>query len=274
MSTTAAPRFEFGANWRRFLRVLDEDRIREAERSLEGLFGPGTIEGRSFLDAGSGSGLFSLAAVRLGAASVRAFDYDPESVACTAELRERYFPQDPRWSVERGDVLDPSFIGELGVFDVVYSWGVLHHTGRMWAAMDNVGRTVAPGGLLCVAIYNDQGRRSRIWRRIKQAYNRLPRPLRPLVLVPVAGAIELRQIAHHLRHGELRAYAEGWTRYERDTRGMSRWRDIVDWIGGYPYEVATPAAVQRFYEARGFELSRLVAAEGWGCNQFVLRRSG
>src|SRR4051794_15023881 len=116
-------RFQFGDNWSSFLSLLNEERIRCAEESLKDMLGIVSFDGKSFLDAGSGSGLFSLAARRLGAA-VRSFDYDPQSVACTAELKRRYFPDDERWTIEPGSVLDRDFLAGLGTFDIVYSWGV------------------------------------------------------------------------------------------------------------------------------------------------------
>src|SRR3954453_10925637 len=137
-------RFEFGENWARFLAVVDESRIVEAERSLREMLGVERLDGRSFLDIGSGSGLFSLAAVRLGAERVHSFDFDPSSVGCTLELRRRY-GADADWAVEQGSALDTAYLARLGTFDVVYSWGVLHHTGDMWRALGNVARLVAPG---------------------------------------------------------------------------------------------------------------------------------
>src|SRR5438552_3724974 len=130
-------RFEFGKNWARFLAILDEERIIEAEQSLVQMLNLTNLEEKSFLDVGSGSGLFSLAARRLGA-RVHSFDYDPQSVACTEFLRERHFPVDPDWTVEQGSVLDRCYLRRLGTFDIVYSWGVLHHTGAMWQALRNV----------------------------------------------------------------------------------------------------------------------------------------
>lgn len=84
-------RFAFGENWRRFLETLSEERVREAGRSLREMLEMPSLSGLSFLDVGCGSGLFSLAARRLGA-RVRSFDYDPASVACALELRRRFFP--------------------------------------------------------------------------------------------------------------------------------------------------------------------------------------
>src|SRR6266496_6740116 len=116
-------RFAFGKNWKSFLTNLDETRIAEAERSLREMLQLDDLLGKSFLDVGSGSGIFSLAARRLGA-RVHSFDYDPESVACTAELKRRYFSNDSNWTIEEGSVLDEEYMLSLGQFDVVYSWGV------------------------------------------------------------------------------------------------------------------------------------------------------
>jgi 2-polyprenyl-6-hydroxyphenyl methylase/3-demethylubiquinone-9 3-methyltransferase len=265
-------RFEFGKNWARFLEVLDEGRIRRAEDSLKEMLEVESLAGRSFLDIGSGSGLFSLAARRLGA-RVRSFDFDPHSVACTAELRRRFFTDDPDWQVGEGSALDEEFVRSLGQFDVVYSWGVLHHTGEMWRALDNARLPVAGGGKLFVAIYNDTGTQAARWKWIKKTYNRLPRPLRSpfaaLTVAPDEAKRALRSLLT-LKPGE---YVRSWTAYDSN-RGMNRWRDIVDWVGGHPYEVATPDEIFEFYKARGFTLTKLRCGHvGLGCNEFVFVRS-
>ena len=138
-------RFAFGENWTRFLQVLNEERIQQAEQSLRTMLGVADLQGNRFLDIGSGSGLFSLAAQRLGA-TVHSFDYDPQSVACTQELKRRYFPDENSWTVEEASVLDQAYLSRLGQFEVVYSWGVLHHTGALWQALENVAPLVAGGG--------------------------------------------------------------------------------------------------------------------------------
>lgn len=260
-------RFAFGANWARFLRVLDDERIAEAERSLQDMLGVASLRGRFFLDAGSGSGLFSLAARRLGA-RVASFDYDPMSVACTRELKRRFFPDDPDWTIAEGSVLDADYLGRLGTFDVVYSWGVLHHTGAMWDALDNVAQMVAPGGILFIAIYNDQGGASRRWKRLKALYNR-----RPLLRAPLAVYTLFRQWTITIAKDTLKGYPlRSWSGY-KSARGMSAWHDVVDWIGGYPFEVAKPEQIFAFCRARGFRLERLqTCAGGLGCNQFVFAR--
>src|SRR5579883_2089273 len=135
-------RFAFGRNWQRFLNTLNQERITIAEQSLADYLQQKRLDGLSFLDIGSGSGLFSLAARRLGARVV-SFDYDPHSVACTAELRCRYFPDDRDWLVLHGSVLDRDFLARLPPADIVYSWGVLHHTGAMATAFANIEPLVA-----------------------------------------------------------------------------------------------------------------------------------
>lgn len=264
-------RFEFGENWTSFLTRLDESRIEEAVVSLRQMLKIDTLEGLSFLDIGSGSGLLSLAARRLGA-RVHSFDYDPKSVACARELRRRYFDGDPDWTVESGSVLDSTYVGKLGQFDVVYSWGVLHHTGDMWNALAHAESRVAPGGRLFIAIYNDQGGASKRWLTVKRIYNRLPRALRTAFAFAVYLPLEIRSFMIHLIRREPGVYFRYIAHY-RVNRGMSWWHDKIDWIGGYPFEVAKPEQIFDFYRCRGYVLESLITnAGGMACNEYVFRR--
>jgi 2-polyprenyl-6-hydroxyphenyl methylase/3-demethylubiquinone-9 3-methyltransferase len=262
-------RFGFGENWSRFAAELPPERIEAAKASLAQMLERDSLDGLTFLDIGSGSGLFSLAASQLGAERVHSLDYDPDSVATTASLRERFAP-DAAWGVERASALDAEHMQGLGTWDVVYSWGVLHHTGDMWTAIANAVERVAPGGQLFISIYNDQGGTSRVWTQIKRRYNRLPAPLRTPYAVAVMAPSELASLGRLTLRGRPGEYFRGWRDRGDDGRGMSRWHDLIDWVGGYPFEVATPEAIIDFCLARGFKLRRLhTVGGGLGCNEFV-----
>ncbi len=264
----AGQRFAFGENWGRFLESVDDEHIRIAERSLSTMLGMRDLSGLDFVDVGSGSGLFSLAARNLGA-RVTSFDYDPASVACTAELRRRYRDGDAEWKVIEGSVLDADFLTGLGEFDIVYSWGVLHHTGDLWSAVANVQQLARSRATMFIAIYNDQGAQSRVWRKIKEWYN-TGGSVRRQILV--------RGSAAYLRTGStvMRILSPPRRAAEASPaipRGMDADRDLVDWVGGWPFEVATPEQVFSFLHDRGWQLERLKTCGGrLGCNEFVLVR--
>ena len=258
-------RFKFGQNWQRFLKTLDDTRIAEAERSLRQMLEVENLQGIRYLDIGSGSGIFSLAARRLGA-QVHSFDYDPQSVACAAELKRQYFPDDLNWSIEEGSVLDADYVQTLGKFEVVYSWGVLHHSGAMWQALEHAAVPVADGGKLFVAVYNDQGGKSNRWRMVKRLYCK-----------GLVGRILVTEVffsyffAKGLAVDVLRAKnpIQRYKNYKK-TRGMSITTDWHDWLGGYPFEVAKPEEIFYFCKERGFRLERLkTCAGGLGNNEFV-----
>ncbi len=258
-------RFQFGKNWHRFLSVLNEERIKIAENSLKEMLRKDNLEDYSFVDAGCGSGLFSLAARRLGA-KVYSFDYDPQSVACTKELKRRYFSNDSNWEISQGSVLDADYLKTLGQFDIVYSWGVLHHTGDMWSALNNVVNLVGKQGYLFIAIYNDQGFKSKFWTRVKKTYcsGMAGKILTLSIFIPYffIGALAASMIK---RENVFRAY--------KKNRGMSIYHDWIDWLGGYPFEVAKVEDIFNFYFERGFNLFNIKTSCGLGNNQFVFKRS-
>lgn len=263
-------RFSFGKNWATFLKRLNEDHIVEAGHSLQEMLEVRDLTGKTFLDIGSGSGLFSLAARKLGA-KVYSFDYDPDSVGCTQELKQRYDLNDPDWTVERGSVLDSTYLAKLGQFDIVYSWGVLHHTGNLWQALENTVPLVKEGGKIYIALYNDQGGPSRRWLWVKRTYNQYPLLRVPLLL----GSFWRLYWRGMLK--DLLLLRPGYTfraAYRGKARGLGRgmnaWSDLVDWVGGYPFEVSKAEDVFHFYRNRGFILTRLITDNDLGCNQLVM----
>ncbi len=261
-------RFTFGENWKDFLGSVNESRITESVSALRQMLGVTTLEGMRFIDIGSGSGLSSLAAHRLGA-DVTSFDYDPSSVGCTLEMRDRYAKDSPQWRIMHGSALDAEFLATLGSFDVVYSWGVLHHTGHMWKAINNVLPLVKPGGTLFLALYNDQGVWSKRWTKIKQVYcsGTAGKLAMSSVFVPywIARSALSDVVRGHLPWHSIATYGKN--------RGMSAWHDWHDWLGGYPFEAAKPEAIILPIQKAGFTLTNLNTQYGSvGCVEYVFSR--
>lgn len=265
--------FCFGKNWQEFLRGFDEERLRIAESSLLDFMRQENLEGKSFIDIGCGSGLFSYAAFRLGARPVVSFDVDPLCVRCCTALRERAGnPAD--WEVLEGSILDEAFLSTLGSFDIVYSWGVLHHTGRMWEAIEKSSGLVQPGGHYYIALYNKILRRDgtrawvhSFWTAVKKLHNAHP-VIGAYVLEPPALAAYL--IIVMLRGENPVTHVRNY----KSHRGMSWRTDATDWLGGYPYEFATVEEVFTFVRSchADFNLTNIKVTSGRGLNWFLFER--
>jgi 2-polyprenyl-6-hydroxyphenyl methylase/3-demethylubiquinone-9 3-methyltransferase len=263
-------RFGFGDNWLRFITDLNDEQIAQAQESLRRLLGSSDLTGSTFLDVGSGSGLSSLVARRLGAI-VHSFDFDVDSVASTRSLRDKYFPGDESWIVEQGSILDANFIRRLGTFDIVYSWGVLHHTGAMWKALEGAAQLVAPGGTLAIALYRKTPLCA-TWRVEKWLYTSAPDFLQAMMRgVYKTAFLTGLVITGHNPTVYVREY--------RSSRGMNWHRDVHDWLGGYPYESASPEEVKARLEKLGFDTIRSVERPagigvfGSGCDEFSCLRT-
>ncbi|MEE8303568.1 MAG: class I SAM-dependent methyltransferase [Candidatus Tectomicrobia bacterium] len=249
--------FDFGSNWQAFSQQrLDAHRLTLAVHSLQSLLQRQTLHGSSFLDVGCGSGLFAIAAHQLGAASVVGIDINPKCITICEQNRDRFAPRAPIRFLEASALIPESF-QSLGQFDTVYAWGSLHHTGAMWDAMRYVAKQVSPGGTLALAIYNKHVT-SPVWKGIKWLYNQLPNPGQRLLAYPSAAIIYVTKFLV-TRRNPL-----------DNERGMDFWYDVIDWIGGYPYEYSLPQQVQEFVTAQGFALRRYVPARvPTGCNEFI-----
>jgi len=257
-------RFKFGNNWKQFLKNLNDERINISSSSLLSMLDVENLKGKSFLDVGSGSGLSSLVAKKAGA-KVYSYDYDIDSVECTKELKRRYFEKDKDWQIIQGSALDKNLASELGLFDVVYSWGVLHHTGHMYKAFENVDLNVKPKGLLFLAIYNDQRRISRIWLNIKKTYVKVPF-LRPFIIL--MGYMIFWVPFFIIDFLKFQPFKR-WREY-KNRRGMSPHHDVVDWMGGYPFEFAKPEGVIHYFINKGYNLRKLKTCGGrLGCVEYV-----
>lgn len=259
-------RFSFGTNWRDYIKNLSDNQISQATQSLQKMLNKSTLEGSSFLDIGCGSGLFSLSAFLLKADKITSFDYDIKSVECTKALHQKY-GQPSKWNIFRGDVLEKDWLTTLGQADIVYSWGVLHHTGQLWNALDNVTLTVKPGGILFISIYNDQGIISKIWTKIKYIYNISPFPLKWLMAASWFMVVISNRVIQGVR---FRQPFTEW--FKGSERGMNLWHDTVDWIGGYPFETAKPNDLIEFFNKKNFDAVSSKIKKGSGCNELIFRK--
>ena len=262
--------FKFGENWASYAAGIDEEAIAEAERGLVRLVGREVLRGRTFLDIGCGSGLHALAALRLGAARVLAVDIDPRSVETAAELLGRLAPH-VGWEAKQISVFDLD-ASTHGTFDVVYSWGVLHHTGAMEAAVRRAADLVAGRGLFVFALYR-KTRLDPFWIAEKRWYTSAGPRAQKLAESVYTQLLRLR----------LAAAGRSFAAYEaskKTERGMDLAHDVRDWLGGYPYEAISPTEVVSLMSDLGFRGVRSFAHEGRpiglfgsGCDEYVYQRA-
>jgi len=272
------PAFEFGKNWRHFnASYFNEHRLQLAAKSLQDFLGVKSLQGKSFADVGAGSGIDSLAAHTLGASEIVSFDYDDHCVdCCQALFGKAGKPQN--WRIMKGSALDEKFMSSLGQFDVVYSWGVLHHTGNMWKAIENTLKLVKPGGVFFLAIYNKadgfaiypDGRfgPSSFWLLEKKIYTSLPWFLQNVIDYIVMSVLFVGYIL--TLHNPFKVIRDHQLYFNK---GMP-WRiNIKDWLGGYPYEYATVQEIFTFAHERGFSLENLTCNNGLLNNEFLLKKN-
>lgn len=263
-------RFAFGKNWASYIeKNFSEERISISQGHLLEFMKMSDLQGRSFLDIGCGSGLHSLAAWRAGAEQVFSFDFDPESVATTRKLHA-YCGSPENWTILGGSILDTEFVNSLPAFDIVYSWGVLHHTGRMWEAVANAATRIKPDGVMYIALYSSDiyiSPSPEYWIDLKQRYNQSWAPRKLWMEVDYAWSSTLRA-----------AYKRGinpltFMRDYKKSRGMSFWHDVRDWLGGYPMEFAGNRETRIFCQDQ-LDLELIHTRAGEGNTEYLFRRTG
>lgn len=254
--------FDFGENWRRYSTVaLDAARVQAAREALIELVGQARVSGKRFLDVGCGSGIVAIAAAHCSAAEVVGIDISADAVEVSRKNATRYGPMGNTPSFQQCSILDRDRLAVLGQFGTVYAWGSLHHTGRMWDALANAASLVGAGGTLAVAIYNRHVT-SPAWKVIKWSYNWSPRLIQRGMVYAAVPPIAAAKYAITRRNP--------WHK----ERGMDFYTDVIDWVGGYPYEYARPGEVVARVEALGFTLLKTVAgATPTACNEFVFQRT-
>jgi len=248
--------FSFGENWLNYIKSFDDEKFKEARRSLADLLGMDNLAGKTFLDIGSGSGIFSLVAVDMGAQAVTSIDVDPKSVQACHEIKRR--ADVAHWTILEGSILDQDLIKRLPKADIVYSWGVFHYTGAMWQAMDNAAKLVNDDGLFVISIYNHHWSSS-FWLKFKQVYNQSGDFIKKLMV----WLLFIPRVVVRVLKGKPPL---------KGRRGMSIYYDAVGWAGGLPYEYASFDEVVTFCQKRDFVLRNSIRTNSIGCNQFVFEK--
>tara|TARA_B100000212_G_scaffold341648_1_gene325464 strand:+ start:4557 stop:5399 length:843 start_codon:yes stop_codon:yes gene_type:complete len=265
-------RFRFGENWTNFIKeTLDENTINGARDSTQfalkkaGL----SFENLNIIDIGCGSGLFSLVALRLGAKHVTCFDYDPDSVNCTRDLLNSQEFSEADFTCMEGDILDKKFIKTLGKFDLVYSWGVLHHTGNLNRAIRNAAELVGDKGSLFVALYQ-QTFLDYFWKIEKKLYSRSNQTIQSIISYLWITKTKISFAAKGLSFEEM-------VSSYKSKRGMNYYKNVHDWLGGYPYEGISPKNYINLISSLGFKESYLsLPGKYWslssGCNEYIFMK--
>lgn len=260
--------FSFGRNWNEFIQTcFSDERVAIVKAHLLDFLEMESLDGRYFLDVGCGSGIHSLAALQAGAGEVVSFDIDSFSCKAASTIRERQNGVS-NWEILEGSVLDGAFLSRISPADIVYSWGVLHHTGDMWTAIRNAAGLMKPEGLFYIALYTTTPA-SGYWLEMKKQYNRASSFGKRLM--------EYRYVLRHLLLPEIIGRRNPLKRFQqyKKNRGMSCMTDVRDWLGGYPYEDARIEEVHKFCRKElGMELINLRTGEANTEYLFKMRQDG
>lgn len=247
--------FNFGKNWKHYSKnALNQNKLNATIRSIDKLT-DNKIQNSRFLDIGCGSGIFSVAASKAGAKEVVGFDISQESIEASRYNKKRFYPQG-NMTFHKKSILNTD-INNFGKFDIVYSWGVLHHTGHMWKAINNSLKLVKANGLFIIAIYNRHWS-CPLWKIIKKLYNISPKIIQKIMIGFFYWIIAITKFIVTCKNPFTKR------------RGMNFYHDVIDWVGGYPYEYASKRQIKKYVQNKGFRLIKFFKSPvPTGCNEYV-----
>lgn len=247
--------FDFGKNWREYSQKINEDRLRIAELSLTKFFHKEGIKGKTFIDIGCGSGLFSIAALRQGCKNLLAIDIDPICVSITKNNIKKYW-NEPNWHCKVKSVFDLDK-NEIGEFDLVYSWGVLHHTGSMLEAIESASQLIDKEGKMLLGLYQ-KTILCPFWVLEKKIYHRSSSSTQKMIRELFYKLFSFLSLFQYRHINKI-------IHKHKQKRGMDYFCDLHDWLGGYPYESISPKSFNDFISTIGLKIQKQsICNEGFG----------
>jgi SAM-dependent methyltransferase len=271
-------RFDFGENWKNYnKKYLTEDKIRQANEAFIKFTEIQTLTELTVVDIGCGSGIHSLNFSRMNPKFLLSFDYDYKSVEATNYLKEVH--KNKNWDVKQGSILDEKFLLRMPQFDLVYAWGVLHHTGNVWLAIKNSCDLVSEGGILYLALYSSDvkmlNRESTYWLKVKKKYNQSGFIGKRLIELSFISREKYLSALNFLRVliKSLVSRQKNKTKFfsrQKRYRGMSYLIDVRDWLGGWPMEYVSDDAVIELVSSKNFVLKKI--KKGEACTEFLFKK--
>ena len=256
--------FKFGENWKNFSNLIDNNRLKEAVTSLKKLTNKKSLNNLSFLDIGCGSGLSSLAAIQLNCKKIYAIDQDEQSIKTTKKVLQK--SRFKKVKVEKKDLFT---LNEKEKFNIVYSWGVLHHTGNMLEAIKKSTKMVSKNGILILALYK-KTKLCNLWKIEKYIYKSSPKVIQNFIKNLF---IFLFKLAMILKRKNFSNYINDY----KTKRGMDFYHDVHDWLGGYPYESISIEEISKIMDKfgykmiRSFQVKKQIGFFGTGCDEYVFK---
>ncbi len=206
-------------------------------------YSPEEVKGKTVLDAGCGTGVFSIIFARNGAAKVTGIDISPGSLGTARGLKEKFGLANAEF--QQQDMLHLSF--RDASFDIVWAWGTVHHTTDPLGAITELIRVLKPGGSLFLAIYK-QTSVTWIHEIIRKTMIRTPRW--SWNVLAKAGAFMLTPVVFLFK------------RRQKSRKGEKLSELILDWYFVPIRHYYTPEEIRVFLERKKFRIEKYLAHSG------------